>query len=126
MKLIGKQNKYNNGFSFSRISGKTKDVAKASSSFLLYPKLISFLLLLTLSLLITRIYFSNQLAISGGLVSVNASRAEDISKENYQLENKISQVSSLNYVDSQSERLGLVKITKVEVLNVPSGVALNR
>ena len=126
MKLIGRQNKNTNGFSFSRISGKTKDVARASKGFFLYPRLISFLLIATFSLLVARVYFSNQLAVSGGFVSVNSTRAEELNKENYQLENQISAVSSLNYISSQTERLGLVKVTKVEVLSGASGVALKQ
>lgn len=126
MKLIRRQNKSTSGFSFSRISGKTKDVARASKGFFLYRKVIIFLLIVTFSLLITRVYFSNQLAVSGGFVSANATQVDEINKDNYQLENQISQVSSLNYISSQTERLGLVKITKVEVMTSGTGVALNQ
>lgn len=126
MKLIRRQNKNTSGFSLSSISGKTKDVALASRGFFLYPKLVTFLLIITFSLLLTRVYFSNQLAVSGGFVSVNASRVEALNKENYQLENKLSEISSLNYISAQTERLGLVKVTKVEVLSGASGVALKQ
>ncbi len=127
MKLIGSRNKKtHSSLSFSKIGGKTKEVAKRSSSFFLYPKLIAFLLVTMFTFLLVRVYFSNQLAVSGGFVSVNSSRVETLKKENYQLENKISQMSSLSYVDSQAARLGLIKITKIEVLKGDLGVALKQ
>ncbi len=126
MKLIRRQNKNTGRFSFSRISGKTKDVARASKGFFLYRKIITVLLVVTFSLLVVRVYFSNQLAVSGSFVSAYSSQVDALNKENYQLENQISQVSSLNYISSQTDRLGLVKISKVEVLSGNTGVALNQ
>ncbi len=125
MKLIGRQKKNSNiGISFSKITGKTKEVAERSRGFFLYSKVISILLILSFGLLLTRIYFSNQLAVSGGFVSVNSQRIEKLNKENYQLENKLSELSSLSYINSQAEKMGMVKISKVEILKTVSGVAL--
>lgn len=125
MRLI--QEKQNNkAFSFSTIGGKGKQLASASGSFLIYPKLIVFLLVLTLALLLVRVYVSNQLAVSGGFVSLSSSKVDDLTSENYKLENKLSQISSLSYVEAQTARLGLVKIADVEVLKGSGGVALNQ
>lgn len=124
MKFNTTEKKVNNPFSFSRIGGKTIEVAGKSKGFFLYQKLLSLLLVLVFGLLLTRIYFSNQLAVSGGFVSVNSQRIEQLRKENYQLENKISELSALNYVNSQAEKLGLVKISKIEILKTDTGVAL--
>lgn len=125
MKLTKKEQNINY-FSFSAIGGKTKQVASASRSFILYPKFILFLLIITFIFLLLRVYFSNQLAVSGGFVSINSSRITQLTKENYNLENKLSQLSSLGYIESQTERLGMVKIAKVEVLKGSGGVALNQ
>ena len=125
MKLIRRQNKnLNSGFSLSKITGKTKEVAERSRGFFLYSKVISLLLIIGFGLLLTRVYFSNQLAVSGGFVSVNAQRLDKLNKENYQLENKLSELSSLSFVNSQAERMGLVKVSKIEVLKTDFGVAL--
>ncbi len=125
MKLIGRHKQNSNiGFSFSKITGKTREVAERSRGFFLYSKVISCFLVLAFGLLLTRIYFSNQLAVSGGFVSVNSQRVEKLSKENYQLENKLSELSSLSYINSQAEKMGMVKVSKVEVLKTVSGVAL--
>lgn len=126
MNLTRNQQNNRSAFSFSKFGGKTKQVASVSRSFFLYQKLLVFLLVVTFTLLLVRVYFSNQLAVSGGFVSVNSSRVAQITKENYDLENKISQLSSLNYIESQTGRLGMIKIAKVEVIKGTSGVALNQ
>lgn len=124
MNLI--KNKQNSHFGLAQIGGRTRHVAEVSSSFFVYKKTIVFLLIVTLGLLVARIYFSNQLAVSGGFVSVNASRIETLEKENYKLENHLSQLSSLSYIEKKAPELGLKKISKIEVLRTDSGVALNQ
>lgn len=124
MKLIRKNKNTASSLSFSGISGKTREVARVSSSYLLYPKLITFLLVITFALLVVRVYFSNQLAVSGGFVSVNEDQIATLNKENYQLENNLSQLSSLSYIESKAVELGMVKVAKIEVLKSGSGVAL--
>jgi len=123
MKLIRKQK---NSSSHSGFGSKTKQVASISRNLLVYPKLLLFLLLVTVGLLVLKVYFSNQLAVSGGFVSINSSKVGQLTNENYDLENKLSQISSLSYIESQTKRLGMVKIVKIEVLKGSGGVALNQ
>lgn len=117
MKIIKRKDKKSvHVLSFSGIGTKTKEVAKLSSSFLLYPKLIAFLFATFFVLLVARVYFSNQLAVSGGLVSINEDKLSQLSKENYEIENRLSELSSLSYIESKAVQLGMVKVTKMEVL----------
>ncbi len=127
MKLTREKNKKSaSSLSFSGIGGKTREVARASSSYLLYPKLITFLLVSAFALLVVRVYFSNQLAVSGGFVSVSEGKIASLTKENYQLENKLSQLSSLSYIEAKASQLGMIRVSKMEVLKNGSGVALKQ
>lgn len=103
-----------------------KNVALSTQSFFVYPKLVTALLLLTLGLLTARIYFSNQLAISGERVSLAERKMEDLKEENSLLENQLSQKSSLAYIESKALEIGLVKQGKLELVKLPAPVALGQ
>lgn len=99
-------------------------VATKSSSFLVYPKLVVLFAILTFVLLLSRIYFSNQLAVSGARISYAENKASQLVKENYELENQIGTKSSLSYIEAKAKETGMVKIDKVEVLRQTQPVAL--
>lgn len=101
-------------------------VASRTQSFFVYPKLVTALFLLTIGLLTLRIYFSNQLAISGERVSLSERKIEDWEEENALLENQLSQKSSLGYIEAKATEIGLVKQVKVEVVKLGSPVALGQ
>jgi hypothetical protein len=103
-----------------------KKVASRTQGFFAYPKLVTALFLLTVALLTTRIYFSNQLAISGERVSIHERKIEELKEENAQLENQLSQKSSLSYIESKANEIGLIKTGKVELIKVGSPVALGQ
>ncbi len=103
-----------------------KDVAHKTQGFFLYPKLITFLLILTLGLLTARIYFSNQLAISGARVSYFENKIGEYKQENALLENELSEKSSLSYIDSRAGQLGLVKLPKIQIVKPAVPVALSQ
>ncbi len=103
-----------------------QSVASRTQSFFVYPKLVTALFLLTIGLLTARIYFSNQLAISGERVSMAERKIEDLKEENAGLENQLSQKSSLAYIEGKAVELGLVKQGKVELVKLGSPVALGR
>ena len=103
-----------------------QNVASRTQSFFVYPKLITALLLLTIGLLTARIYFSNQLAISGERVSLSERKIEDLKQENASLENQLSQKSSLGFIESKASEIGMVKQGKVEVVKLGSPVALGQ
>ncbi len=102
-----------------------KSVADRSAGFFYYPKLMGLLLVLTLALLVTKVYFSNQLAVLGAKVSFTNSQLADLTAEKFNLENELSAKSSLSYIDAKAQEMGLVKITKVEVLKGQPNVAFN-
>lgn len=109
------------------IKGQTiKNVAVATQSFFVYPKLVTVLLVFTLGLLITRVYFSNQLAISGERVSLSERKIEDLKEENADLENQLSKKSSLSYIEGKASELGLIKQGKIELVKLSSPVALGQ
>lgn len=103
-----------------------QNVAVRTQSFFIYPKLVTALFLLTIGLLTCRIYFSNQLAISGERVSLSERKIEDLKEANALLENQLSQKSSLGYIESKAAELGLVKQGKIEVVKLGSPVALSQ
>lgn len=103
-----------------------KNVASASANFFVYQKVVFGLALLTLGLLVLKIYFSNQLAISGAAVNYSERKAEALEKENYELENQISLKSTLGYIENKAKEMGLVKVSKVESLKPISPVAIKQ
>lgn len=103
-----------------------KNVASASANFFVYQKIVFGLVLLTLGFLILKIYFSNQLAISGAAVNYSERKAEILEKENYELENQISLKSTLGYIESRAKEMGLVKVSKIESLKPISPVAIKQ
>lgn len=103
-----------------------QNVAIRTQSFFIYPKLVTALLLITFALLTARVYFSNQLAISGERVSLSERKIEDLKEENAMLENQLSQKSSLGYIESRANDLGLIKQGKIELVKVSSPVALGQ
>ncbi|HSX57823.1 MAG TPA: hypothetical protein VLE47_00960 [Candidatus Saccharimonadales bacterium] len=103
-----------------------KNVAHAGTGFFYYSKLIIFLLILTIGLLTARIYFSNQLAISGARVSYYENKIGQLKADNSSIENQLSQKSSLAFVDSKASQLGLVKLPKVQVVKSTVPVALSQ
>lgn len=113
-------------FSFSNLSKKTKNVTDKGKHFFLYPKIITFLMLVTLGLITVRIYYSNQLALSGAKVSYIQNKVVELKKENADLENVISQKSSLSFIETKAQELGMVKVNKVEVIKPIAPVALNQ
>ena len=103
-----------------------QNVASRTQSFFVYPRLVTMLLLLTIGLLTARIYFSNQLAISGERVSLSERKIEVLKEENASLENQLSQKSSLGFIESKASEIGMVKQGKVEVVRLCSSVALGQ
>lgn len=103
-----------------------KNVAFATQSFFVYPKLVTALVILTVGLLTVRIYFSNQLAISGERVSLSERKIEDLKEENASLENQLSQKSSLGYIETKANEMGLVKQGTLELVKLGSPVALGQ
>jgi len=103
-----------------------KNVANSSKNFLAYQRTIFGLFLLSIVLLTVKVYYSNQLAVSGAAVNYSERRAQQLEKENYQLENEISLKSSLVYIENKAKEAGLVKITKVETLKPISLVAIKQ
>lgn len=99
-------------------------VATTSSGLVYYPKLIAVLILITFTSLVVRVYFSNELAVSGARVSFAVSQAEELAAKNYNLENEISSKAALNYIEAKATELGLVKINKVQVIKAVPSVAL--
>lgn len=109
---------------FKRQSLKTTVVK--TQSFFVYPKLVTFMLLLTLLLLLSRIYFSNQLAVSGVQVSYYETKASQLQQENYQIENEISKKTSMSYINTKAQEAGMVKVNKLEVIQPTTPVAFNQ
>ena len=103
-----------------------KNVAVATQSFFVYPKLVTALVILTVGLLTARIYFSNQLAISGERVSLYERKMEDLKEENAALENQLSQKSSLGYIEAKASEIGLVKQGGIELVKLGSPVAFGQ
>lgn len=103
-----------------------KNVADRSKNFFVYQKVILGLGLLAIGLLTLKIYFSNQLAVSGAAVNYSERKAITLEKENYELENEISLKSTLGYIENKAKEMGLVKVTKVEALKPISPVALKQ
>ncbi len=103
-----------------------KNVAVATQSFFFYPKLVTALVILTVGLLTVRIYFSNQLAISGERVSLSERKIEDLKEENAMLENQLSQKSSLSYIETKANEIGLIKQGAIELVKIGSPVALGQ
>jgi hypothetical protein len=103
-----------------------KSVARLSTGFFYYQKVIALLALSVLILLVVRVYFSNQLAVSGSRVGYSNSKLADLKKEKSELENQLSQKSSLSYIESKAATLGFVKIGKIEVISGGGSVALGQ
>ena len=68
-----------------------KTVAISTSSFFYFSKIIALLSLVALVLLVVRVYFSNQLAVSGSRVGYSESKLASFNKEKFDLENQLSQ-----------------------------------
>lgn len=109
-------NKHHISSSFASLGNKTKVVVARSRGFFLYPKLVTLLILVTVGLITTRIYFSNQLAVSGERVSMLQNQANEIKQDNYQLENEISQKSSLSYIETKANEMGMIRTDRLEVV----------
>ena len=103
-----------------------KIVADRSRNFFLYQRIIVGLAIITLGLLVLKVYYSNQLAISGARINYSERKAVELVAENNDLENQISLKSSLAYVETRAIEMGLVKISKIEVLKPVSPVALKQ
>lgn len=103
-----------------------KNVASATQGFFVYPKIVTALVLITIGLLTARIYFSNQLAISGERVSLAERKIADLKEENSTLEIQLSQKSSLGYIEAKAAELGLVKQGNLELVKFASPVALSQ
>jgi hypothetical protein len=103
-----------------------KKVADNSTGLLAYRKLIFFLFLLTVGILTVKVYFSNQLAISGAAVNYSERKAQALASENHKLENQISSKSTLVYLENKAKEMGLVKVTKLESLQSLSPVAIKQ
>lgn len=103
-----------------------KNVADHSKNLLVYQKVIFCLGLLMIGLLTLKVYFSNQLAVSGAAVNYSERKALELERENYELENEISLKSTLGFIENKAKEIGLVKITKVEALKPISPVALKQ
>lgn len=103
-----------------------RSVAKKSGGVFLFPRLIVFLVLFTLGMILVRVYFSNQVAVSGVRVSIYEQKTAQLTQENSDLQNQISLKTSLGYIDSQAQAMGMVKVTRVELLSGVTPVALNQ
>ena len=84
---------------------------------------ISLLILISASLLFSRVVFSNILATSGQRLSAASLKAKVLQEENQKLENKISELNSLSRLEKLAAKKGLVKTENVSVLVPPGPIA---
>lgn len=82
--------------------------------------------ILTIGLLVAKIFVSNQLATTGATASADSERIRTLRAENQALQNEVSRLGSIAYISSQASHLGMKRVTKIEVLPSISSVAFNR
>ena len=105
----------------AQIVGKKEQ--KNNSS--IYKTLLIMILVTFGALLLTRVTFSNILAVSGQRLTAASQEVEVLKEENQKLENEISKLGSLSRIEKMANKAGLVKAENIEILT-PSKPIANR
>lgn len=88
-----------------------------------YFRFIWLLLLIMVSMVGVRLYFTNLLATSGVRLTATAQKIENLEKEKNKLENEISELGAVSRLQKEAKKLGFEATKKVEVLTTPKPLA---
>jgi len=91
----------------------------------IYKTLLIMILVTFGALLLTRVIFSNILAVSGQRLTATSQVIEVLKEENQKIENEISKLGSLSRIEKMANKAGLVKAENIEILT-PSKPIANR
>ena len=101
----------------------TREVVEQKNKF--FNKIIILLIVVFVSLSLTRVVLSNILATSGQRLAAANQKIKILREQNQKLENQISKTNSLSQIEKVASDNGMVKAKNVEVL-VPSLPIANR
>lgn len=105
----------------AQIVGKNEQ----KNNYSIYKTLLITILVTFGALLLTRVIFSNILAVSGQRLTAASQEIEVLREENQEIENEISRLGSLSRIEKMANKAGLIKAENIEIL-IPSKPIANR
>jgi len=95
-----------------------------NKSILPNKKLVAFLFLISIVLVLVKIFLASQLAVEGERIQKINEQKEALQEDNQKLRNQIADVSSLGLIEDKATKKGFIKLSKIDFVILSRPVAL--